>query len=218
MAKRKTALSRSPQSPCLTLSLNLTVSLSHSFSRHPQPVQTQSRPEDNWEEGGGGRGNLHTQPHTENSTTADDEARSLDGLGGVLNKSDDLQKRLRALLQATDEFFKPEDDASLVRGQPSLEQRQLLAQQSPYMQQSWQPVSEDMFEEAGAGELDNWQSQQLISAHVHPSPLRRPYHMRPTLEAVREGTCVFVCEMCIYVCVLVCVMWGCGSGGARRKV
>jgi len=181
-------------------------------------VQTQSRPEDNWEEGGGGRGNLHTQPHTENSTTADDEARSLDGLGGVLNKSDDLQKRLRALLQATDEFFKPEDDASLVRGQPSLEQqqqRQLLAQHSPYMQQSWQPLSQNMFEEAGAGEFDNWQSQQLISAHVHPSPRRRPYHMRSTLEAVREGTCVFVCEMCEYMCACFCVCCGRVVLGAR---
>ena len=156
--------------------------------------------------------------------SAEEGVDSLDGLGAVLNKSDDLQKRLRALLQvcmrndrkyfsvlhvgrdaplnhcnmsnllipmtllkletrlkllslnwgreycaliqATDDFFKPDDDAAYDGSGPTTD--------------AWQAVATDSFE----GE--SWQNDQVVVARANVAPQRRSYHQKPTLEAVRE--------------------------------
>lgn len=94
-------------------------------------------------------------------------------LGAVLHKSDDLQKRLRALLQQTDEFFKPEDaEAAYAGSAPATSHIQMGEQQ-------WQTVATDSFEGT------DWKPDQVV-ARVNAAPMWRSYHQRPTLEAVRE--------------------------------
>jgi hypothetical protein len=95
-------------------------------------------------------------------------------LGAVLHKSDDLQKRLRALLQETDEFFKPEDTEAAYAGSAP------ATSQMPVGEQHWQPVTTDSFEGT------DWGPEQVVVARVNAAPMRRSYHQRPTLEAVRE--------------------------------
>ena len=112
---------------------------------------------------GGGGGSVET------SRTADG-SESSDGLGHVLHKSDDLQRRLRALLEATDAFFTPEDDASVARAME---------------QQYWTPVQTDSFEN------DDWQGEPVAVAPSNMPQRRANPYQRPmtTLEAVHEVSC-----------------------------
>ena len=91
------------------------------------------------------------------------------GLGQVLHKSDDLQRRLRALLEATDAFFTPDDGASLAHARE---------------QQYWTPVDTDSFDHAG------WQGDTVAVVPRNMPQRRANSYNRPrtTLEAVDEAS------------------------------
>ena len=91
------------------------------------------------------------------------------GLGQVLHKSDDLQRRLRALLEETDAFFTPEDGASLARARE---------------QQYWTPVVTDSFDSA------SWQGEPVAVVPSNMPQRRANSYNRPrtTLEAVNEAS------------------------------
>lgn len=79
------------------------------------------------------------------------------------------------MVQATDDFFKPDDEAAYVGSGATTD--------------AWQAVATDNFE----GE--SWQNDQVVVARANVAMQRRSYHQRPTLEAVREVSS-FLAQVC----------------------